>query len=140
MIRRPPRSTLFPYTTLFRSAGRGFESLRVRQLAPCRPSGSLSVDYPQPGFPDQVWDQYPDRHFHPVRVAQQQLLHQVAEEGGWLDRIQCGKNQETCAERLWRLPLFICAVECLGSFQSRGQNASKSKLICPGEESIALYL
>src|SRR5256885_9054621 len=24
MIRRPPRSTLFPYTTLFRSAGRGF--------------------------------------------------------------------------------------------------------------------
>src|SRR3712207_8993301 len=27
MIRRPPRSTLFPYTTLFRSAGRG----RVRR-------------------------------------------------------------------------------------------------------------
>src|SRR3712207_7383072 len=32
MIRRPPRSTLFPYTTLFRSGGRpkpgGFASLR----------------------------------------------------------------------------------------------------------------
>src|SRR3712207_7471688 len=25
MIRRPPRSTLFPYTTLFRSAGRIFD-------------------------------------------------------------------------------------------------------------------
>src|SRR2546428_8267862 len=25
MIRRPPRSTLFPYTTLFRSNGRGLE-------------------------------------------------------------------------------------------------------------------
>src|SRR3712207_6858319 len=25
MIRRPPRSTLFPYTTLFRSKGRPFE-------------------------------------------------------------------------------------------------------------------
>src|SRR5687768_18201697 len=25
MIRRPPRSTLFPYTTLFRSCGRGGE-------------------------------------------------------------------------------------------------------------------
>src|SRR2546422_2056059 len=25
MIRRPPRSTLFPYTTLFRSFGEGFE-------------------------------------------------------------------------------------------------------------------
>src|SRR3712207_8607722 len=28
MIRRPPRSTLFPYTTLFRSAGTRDESLR----------------------------------------------------------------------------------------------------------------
>src|SRR2546430_6001112 len=27
MIRRPPRSTLFPYTTLFRSHARGAESL-----------------------------------------------------------------------------------------------------------------
>src|SRR3712207_7619938 len=26
MIRRPPRSTLFPYTTLFRSAGSGSDS------------------------------------------------------------------------------------------------------------------
>src|SRR5215216_7807659 len=28
MIRRPPRSTLFPYTTLFRSAVRGFRLVR----------------------------------------------------------------------------------------------------------------
>src|SRR5258708_30278557 len=28
MIRRPPRSTLFPYTTLFRSYARAFESRR----------------------------------------------------------------------------------------------------------------
>src|SRR3712207_8224570 len=32
MIRRPPRSTLFPYTTLFRSAS----DLRVAVTAPCR--------------------------------------------------------------------------------------------------------
>src|SRR2546426_12791759 len=40
MIRRPPRSTLFPYTTLFRS-GRGI---------PCRvaPSGPPFADDPQP--------------------------------------------------------------------------------------------
>src|SRR3712207_8012815 len=31
MIRRPPRSTLFPYTTLFRSRGRGLP--RALQLA-----------------------------------------------------------------------------------------------------------
>src|SRR3989442_3993869 len=29
MIRRPPRSTLFPYTTLFRSSGWGFEPSRA---------------------------------------------------------------------------------------------------------------
>src|SRR2546422_6543402 len=30
MIRRPPRSTLFPYTTLFRSGGCGAAGLHVR--------------------------------------------------------------------------------------------------------------
>src|SRR2546425_7588966 len=32
MIRRPPRSTLFPYTTLFRSLGRGRGPLLERVL------------------------------------------------------------------------------------------------------------
>src|SRR2546430_4185156 len=33
MIRRPPRSTLFPYTTLFRSLGRRWDAPRYRRLA-----------------------------------------------------------------------------------------------------------
>src|SRR3712207_8337397 len=37
MIRRPPRSTLFPYTTLFRSQGGG-----QGKLIPCSTSGSTS--------------------------------------------------------------------------------------------------
>src|SRR5258707_3292608 len=32
MIRRPPRSTLFPYTTLFRSQATGFESALVAEI------------------------------------------------------------------------------------------------------------
>src|SRR5437870_6617708 len=36
MIRRPPRSTLFPYTTLFRSA------LRIRFLRPCGAAASAA--------------------------------------------------------------------------------------------------
>src|SRR5258707_10850171 len=32
MIRRPPRSTLFPYTTLFRSLGAGVQVHQHRQL------------------------------------------------------------------------------------------------------------
>src|SRR5437667_1929626 len=43
MIRRPPRSTLFPYTTLFRSRSdtslRGWRRLPARALAPRRSSG-----------------------------------------------------------------------------------------------------
>src|SRR5690349_22849872 len=41
MIRRPPRSTLFPYTTLFRSGSRGSSanSCRGRSLVK-RPAGS----------------------------------------------------------------------------------------------------
>src|SRR5947209_17174293 len=35
MIRRPPRSTLFPYTTLFRSRGRAFREA-VRDSVPRR--------------------------------------------------------------------------------------------------------
>src|SRR6266496_5803853 len=38
MIRRPPRSTLFPYTTLFRSGGRaGNDWPRLRTWPPPRP-------------------------------------------------------------------------------------------------------
>src|SRR5258708_13242294 len=37
MIRRPPRSTLFPYTTLFRSHCGGPPTLRVATPPPFRP-------------------------------------------------------------------------------------------------------
>src|SRR6266487_5826181 len=37
MIRRPPRSTLFPYTTLFRSPGTGWTSMSARPSADHRP-------------------------------------------------------------------------------------------------------
>src|SRR2546430_3748937 len=43
MIRRPPRSTLFPYTTLFRSARR----LESRLHLPHRPRGGVrAVNHP----------------------------------------------------------------------------------------------
>src|SRR5947199_2430261 len=37
MIRRPPRSTLFPYTTLFRSARPSATSTASPGARPCRP-------------------------------------------------------------------------------------------------------
>src|SRR3712207_7842160 len=46
MIRRPPRSTLFPYTTLFRSHGYGFlavfaAGLALRRVERTRTSGEF---------------------------------------------------------------------------------------------------
>src|SRR3712207_7536272 len=44
MIRRPPRSTLFPYTTLFRSVLDRLD--RVRALAGRLPAGALGLPGP----------------------------------------------------------------------------------------------
>src|SRR2546422_10254737 len=62
MIRRPPRSTLFPYTTLFRSAspcqgeGRGFKSRfplhNPRQLIPVEPATGGSEGGVPPSWGD----------------------------------------------------------------------------------------
>src|SRR5256885_5661571 len=43
MIRRPPRSTLFPYTTLFRSYGQMGEGAKASEFAPVAVSQSLSL-------------------------------------------------------------------------------------------------
>src|SRR2546430_9612865 len=48
MIRRPPRSTLFPYTTLFRScSGTAVENEEVSHLRPDRDSGEGRAATPQ---------------------------------------------------------------------------------------------
>src|SRR2546422_7001529 len=46
MIRRPPRSTLFPYTTLFRSPHR-VRPERARAGCALRPDGARPVDHPE---------------------------------------------------------------------------------------------
>src|SRR6266542_5672194 len=48
MIRRPPRSTLFPYTTLFRSAGQGYGPPRSRPDAGHRPNPRAPSCIPPP--------------------------------------------------------------------------------------------
>src|SRR2546425_12434297 len=46
MIRRPPRSTLFPYTTLFRSVYRPGQGAEVRRAVPQPESGAEPADPP----------------------------------------------------------------------------------------------
>src|SRR3712207_6858399 len=49
MIRRPPRSTLFPYTTLFRSSEPGVRMYKTGDLACYLPDGAIEflgrIDY-----------------------------------------------------------------------------------------------
>src|SRR5258708_15667782 len=48
MIRRPPRSTLFPYTTLFRSLLGVNAGNRVEARFACRPDDMLLAEYLDP--------------------------------------------------------------------------------------------
>src|SRR3712207_8183646 len=50
MIRRPPRSTLFPYTTLFRSAAPALPS-RGSHRSTSAPPGAPPPDHPGPAPP-----------------------------------------------------------------------------------------
>src|SRR3712207_1580774 len=69
MIRRPPRSTLFPYTTLFRSAARG-----------SRPGSRVSVSVVLAGGGTAA-------HIEPMLALADALLRRGAAEGGL--RITC---------------------------------------------------
>src|SRR3712207_8256332 len=48
MIRRPPRSTLFPYTTLFRSRANALDAGAGREAAGPRPAGHEQLDAGRP--------------------------------------------------------------------------------------------
>src|SRR2546429_7166275 len=69
MIRRPPRSTLFPYTTLFRSAGETNAVgilLEIYLLARCEEPRGLHSRL-QPCYRDVIAG--PEVHVHEKRVA-----------------------------------------------------------------------
>src|SRR5256885_15308451 len=65
MIRRPPRSTLFPYTTLFRSHDRGVNAVLLRAEGPAFCAG-YQLDWATSGQAEaessggRVWDSVAD--------------------------------------------------------------------------------
>src|SRR3712207_7379470 len=54
MIRRPPRSTLFPYTTLFRSDAVGRQHHRQSTVDGAQAVADGRVRYPPPQFADEA--------------------------------------------------------------------------------------
>src|SRR3712207_7138316 len=64
MIRRPPRSTLFPYTTLFRSVS----AINLKRILPdVPPSGFCSILYSQTDVPGLSRTQWPYANLASVR-------------------------------------------------------------------------
>src|SRR3712207_9412735 len=67
MIRRPPRSTLFPYTTLFRSFIESLNAKRLKHILPkvAYPTGTVQVTLDAGGVPqyeikeEVAWDNIP---------------------------------------------------------------------------------
>src|SRR6266536_6498470 len=57
MIRRPPRSTLFPYTTLFRSAPGARDEELLERAQPCLPAQELFEQLSRPGGLERVESQ-----------------------------------------------------------------------------------
>src|SRR5256885_6578188 len=58
MIRRPPRSTLFPYTTLFRSANR----VRPQRKLSTENTGKKKQDWPQRHRAHREWELRSEEH------------------------------------------------------------------------------
>src|SRR5256885_13263461 len=101
MIRRPPRSTLFPYTTLFRSRRRRDARLarRVRAPAPPPPDGR-SLPLPRRPRPQGV---------APPPLGAKPRVHQEEGQGLPLDHAQDRKSTRLNSSHL----VISYAVFCL---------------------------
>src|SRR3989442_10464817 len=75
MIRRPPRSTLFPYTTLFRSIAGGPRGGPDTPSQHTLVDGELRSGDPRPGEPGRFRDASPSHGLTALRVAQQGDRH-----------------------------------------------------------------
>src|SRR3712207_1194826 len=104
MIRRPPRSTLFPYTTLFRSwnigsATKPFVAVVVLQLAE---EGAIDLDAGIERFlPDLPGAE---------RITPRQLLQHTSGLGEYLDQ----PAVRTDAQRAWTPAELIAVAEAAG--------------------------
>src|SRR2546426_9221494 len=74
MIRRPPRSTLFPYTTLFRSRGDRYAEVCGRVLQALRADGRHAADGCQPVLGDRRSEEHTSELQSPCNLVCRLLL------------------------------------------------------------------
>src|SRR2546425_4263990 len=86
MIRRPPRSTLFPYTTLFRS---------LRPFCGCRRH-------------DHGWRRAGRGATHRWPPGSRRRSEQPRDEGGYLAATSCSRRSEEHTSELQSLAYLVC--------------------------------
>src|SRR2546429_115790 len=115
MIRRPPRSTLFPYTTLFRSRG-----IQPRTIEEGKEVGSLVIEMvPEPAvgrIPARVVQHAIELDFQTSRRGQQSVqgdllvLVALGQGQGLLEHL-LHPQREACGASRGALDQFLRAVE-----------------------------
>src|SRR3712207_6937603 len=88
MIRRPPRSTLFPYTTLFRS------SLTVRRLLVSKTVADQIV-----GREAEIAGRTVDRNNHPRRQIERPSIHKINPGTAPLDTVRSEEHTSELQSR-----------------------------------------
>src|SRR3989442_8486676 len=101
MIRRPPRSTLFPYTTLFRSPGSEFNTNHLVRVAPMpsSPGAGNAVAATLLGMGDRKSTRLNSSHVR-ISYAVFCLKKKKRKDRRWLERTKCsGQCGEEAGER-----------------------------------------
>src|SRR5690349_25030754 len=80
LLRRPPRSTLFPYTTLFRSRQLGLTGIEFRILAALMRSSGQLVTYAQ--LAEAVWAVATGPESNSLEVHISRIRQKVEQDGG----------------------------------------------------------
>src|SRR3989441_12478941 len=147
MIRRPPRSTLFPYTTLFRSIPKGYEELRAMgwvggplprviavQAEGCAPVVKAFHD----GADTTAAWESPTTHAAGLRVpspfAGRQMLKILRDTGG--DAVAVSERAIQDAQRLlgrlegvWTSPEGAALVAALGALKERRDISADARVV-----------
>src|SRR5260370_782286 len=86
MIRRPPRSTLFPYTTLFRSEWQEMNFGEAKNQNFPLDTGSLLIEDRNAGSLESKPNLHPDHRYSPPRVRI---------EAGYMSQIRKSRTRES---------------------------------------------
>src|SRR2546430_3143329 len=99
MIRRPPRSTLFPYTTLFRSSGRGRPGPPRWHPGRTAVSGRSGAGIGRPREPSSISGRRSEEH-----------TSELQSQSNLVCRLLLEKKKKTKADRYLRTATHVVAI------------------------------